>query len=61
MVTTKSKMKTVVSNRKSDKCRPKIHEDKSQRVLKGPIGVTMLLGTLLEQSLPFTGMPREAS
>ena len=59
MVITKSKTKVVVSNKISDKCGPKNHKGKSQWVLKGPTGVTMLLGTLPKQSLPSTCMPCE--
>ena len=35
---------------------PVKHKGKSQRVLKGPRGVTMFLGILAEQSLLFTGI-----
>ena len=50
---------SVLSN--SDICRPVIHNGKSQRLLKGPRVVTMLLSILAEQSLASTSTPWEAS
>ena len=41
--------------------RPTNHKGMSQRVFKGPIGVTMFLGIFAKQPLACTGMPWEVS